>query len=773
MANPVVIDFLVKGMPDVQRALRGVEAAAAAAERAASRQAQREAAKRVQLAEKEAKEKERAVSKWYAGAKREQERASRDAAKAVQAGVRAEERAAREKIRIMQRVDAEHRRIQDRAERDTLRAHERETRSKEREGKRLARITERDQKQQHAETIATRERFARAIGRGVMTAGSAVVRGATAMAGAVGQLGGGFSIVDSLGQGMKTRGKLADVANRGLIAGDPENSKRRSVDDLQSKVNAVGIQYGIDPDKGADALDKFGSKTGNLARGEQLLAGLAEMSRAGAGSLDDLADAAGDVFNADKTQSAEQVLSVMRALAGAGRLGAIEMKDLASQMAALGASAGRFQGDAGKNMAVMSGLAQLSRESGGSKSAAQATTAVQSLTNQFYKGARLKAFAGLGVETKDEKGFNRNIDDVLIETMLGAEKKSREGGHGMKDFDRIMGTAIADAQARRATTPLEKAFKEAGGGEAGAKAARARLAQFSGATMTKEEVTNAARERMKETDAQLEQAFIELRTTVGRELTPELMKMIPVIRESIPVFRDLLHALVRLAEYAKENPFAGLGAFFTAMVAKEVIAAQIGETLKRVITGGAGAAGPSVPGLPGGGGGVGGGASAAALGLGPVLAVAAGAAIQTGMIGADIDRVVNARSAGNANADALAEMAKNGQGDAARAGLAKAQEDSSAGNWAMAAVTGASKILNYTPPNMLAQLASNKVQTAITGKDETAADSQMTNTIASQFTASSDKLVAALEKNAAATEASAGANGNPNGGPRVAPINAR
>src|SRR5690606_38993506 len=100
--------------------------------------------------------------------------------------------------------------------------------------------------------------------------------------------------------------------------------------------------------------------------------------------------------------------------------------------------------------------AQLARQGGGAASAQQATTSVQSLTNQFYKNARLEGFKNLGVDVKTKEGFNRNIEDVLVETMLGAEKKSRAGGKGMKDFDVLMAGAVADAQARRATLMLER-----------------------------------------------------------------------------------------------------------------------------------------------------------------------------------------------------------------------------------------------------------------------------------------------------------------------------
>src|SRR5258708_32673997 len=74
MASPVVIDFLVRGMPDVSRAMRTVEQSAAAAERATTRIAQQQANQRQRLVDQEAKAKVRALEAAEKASRRMQDK---------------------------------------------------------------------------------------------------------------------------------------------------------------------------------------------------------------------------------------------------------------------------------------------------------------------------------------------------------------------------------------------------------------------------------------------------------------------------------------------------------------------------------------------------------------------------------------------------------------------------------------------------------------------------------------------------------------------------
>jgi hypothetical protein len=758
-----------------------------------SRLAEQEARKRISLAQKVANEERRlraelirdplkgkgssphslgsrlALLDRAKGAAPHEQRAALDQLKDLRSEAHAHQANAQEKIRAMQRADREVNkareagaRVAEKMARDELRLTEQTERQRNAIAMKWVHQTEAERRRADAAAQQRREQIARTVtsagGTAVKNATSLVARTATGIVQGGRQVGGGFSLTDSVQRRLQLRGNLADIANRAILPGDPENSKRRSVDDLQKSVNTVGARWAIDPEQATAGLDKFAAKTGNLSRGLQLMNGLAEMSRAGAGSLDDLSDAAGDVFNADKTQSAEKVLAVMRALSAQGKLGAVEMRDLASQMAKLGAAASQFQGDSGKNLAMMGGLAQLARESGGAAGPQQATTAIQSLAAQLNKNARVGGFRDLGVEVKDEKGFNRPLDEILIGGMQGAEKRARsmkdEHGRsrGMQDFDVIFGNAIYDQQARRAILPLTKAYKAAGGGEEGTKAVRAQFQKYAGATQTEEEIRTAAAERMKEADTQLEIAMQKLRTTTADSLTPSLAALTSKLTELVPLVGRTLDGFVKLASWAETNPFSGFAGLVTAFFVAELGKAAIADTIKNIITGAAGGTPPPGSGAGGGAGGL------VALGVGTQVAVASKYA----------DQAYAAHKSGTAQGEALAkDVAAGGErGAAAQQMLDQLRGQSTTGRQGMAIGDYASRLatLAINPLAGVANLAGDAATRALGGKASTDVSDQTikASSAVSSFdeamakmTASSEQVVKAFNQVAKAGESAA------------------
>lgn len=737
MANPVVIDFLVRGMPDVQRALKTTEQAVSAAEKSQVRLAQQAAKQKERIANQEARLKIQAMMKADRWHKQALDKAERETARAAAEKVRIEDRANQKAIRDREARAKAVERIQEREFRDLQRSIAREERAKDAAAKRWVRQREREQRIAEHEAIKDRRRFVGAIGGaiagGVHAGATKVVGKAMQTAGMVGQLGGGFGIAESVQRTVALRGKLADIASRDTGT-DPKNPKaRRSTASLEGVVRGATTEFGIEADKGADALDKFASKTGELQKGLDMLRGLSELSRAGAGDLDDLADAAGDIFNADKTQSAEQVLQKLRMFAVQGQKGAVEMKDLASQMAKIGAAAGRFEGGAERNLLTFGALAQGARESGGAASATQATTAVASLSNQFYKNARLGKMAALGVDVKTKEGYNRPIDEILIELMQGAEKKSRAKGGGLKDFDMFMGTAIADAQARRATAPLEAAFKGAGGGEAGIKAVKEYLGKFgAGDRDLKAEFSDKAQARLQEDDVRMAKVRENFDRMVGDKLLPALMKLIPEFERMVPLIVDLnakaipafVDFIKSVADFAEKNKGIisdiaahPIGTIMAVEVTKSLATAGIGEMVKNLLARMITSAGGTVPSVPAGGGAVGGGAGAVA-GAATLGMVAAGSYAQYKTITGAYDLGADASAEGKARAKVLADMAKDNP-QAAAAGVNAAQADlDKGGGVAGARLTQATRALDYlNPASMVGQFAGDYLTKKITGKE--------------------------------------------------------
>jgi len=596
MASPIVIQFLAQGMPDISRAFRTIEQAAAASQRSQSTALQRGAQHRMSMADTEARAKVRAMIRADALQRSAQDASVRDRQRVLQQRGQAEERAANHAIRQVEREARARIRINDKAEAEVDRIRHRAHRAAQTNVNREVAHQKRAATQAAEASSERRQRYASALVGGVTAGASRVASIAAKTAGIVGQLGGGFNIGDSVQRTVALKGKLADMASRDVAS---EHGARKSTGSLEGAVRGVSTEFGLDPEKAADGLDKFASKTGKLQVGLDMLRGLSELSRAGVGDLDDLADAAGDVFNADKAQTGEQVLQKLRAFAMQGAKGSVEMKDMAAQLARVTATAGKFSGDTGEQMMTFGALAQLAKESGGAATPAEAMSSVSALGDQFGKNARIGKMKEMGVDPKTAEGFNKPIETILMDMMTGAEKASRKGGGGLKDFDVKFGSMIASTSAQKATNPLTKAFKEAGGGEAGVAAAKAQLAKFgAGGRNLKGEYAATAKERMGEDDAKMAIMTAKFDAAVSTKLIPKLLELMPVIERIIPQFVDLaatgIPAFVALiksvADFANENKKSldflaahPIGAIMAFEVTKSIGAAGLGEVFQKVL----------------------------------------------------------------------------------------------------------------------------------------------------------------------------------------------
>jgi hypothetical protein len=432
MAAAVQINFQVGGVKDVERAFRSIEQLALRSETSATRGAQRSGKARATEAEKAAKAEVQA------------------AAKTAREAQRLDDKRVREQIALYKKGDRELNRIREQSMREAIRMQDREEREKDRNAQRWLNKAENDQKARAKKREAIGRSIGSAIGRDV---GSAT-RGAVGMAGQVLQLGGGFGIADSVQKNARAAGKAADIANSGQIFGDeshPERAIRKDPKEITGAARAIGTEFGIDQDTALSGLEKFVGKTGDLKTGLELMKGLAQTSRATGSSFEDMADAAGDVFNTDTAQSAASVADTMRNVAAQGKLGAVEMKNLAVQMAKIGAASGSFGGNAKENVMKMGALAQAARGSGGAANAANAATAVLGFAATFDKSAREKAFQSFGVKTRDQGGKVRSPDQVIKEAMHAAGD-AKHGGMG--NFSVNMGKMFMDKTAREVTKPF-------------------------------------------------------------------------------------------------------------------------------------------------------------------------------------------------------------------------------------------------------------------------------------------------------------------------------
>lgn len=624
MPAPIFIDFLARGVPEFSRALKTVSDSVARYESGQTRAGVAGARTRTTAVEKEARDKIRAMQK----ADREHSKALshglREAEKAARAEALAVERGARDRVRAMQRADDAVKRIREQSVRETARAEE----QKNAESAKWVRKRER-------ESDFARHRIVNTIGgaaaSGFRSGLGRVAQATQQVAGTVLSLGGGFSVADSVQRASGLRGEAADLANSGFNANAPNaaNRTKRSTNELVGASRAVGIKYGIGAEDAMKGLGEFTKVTGDLDTGMKMLDEMAALARATGSSLADVAAAGANVAAVlpETADKGAKTMAVLRGIAGQGKLGAVEMSDLAKQMGKVVAASGKFEGDNIENIMKMGALAQAARGGGGAWNAATATTAVGSFAAVFGKNARREQFKKRGIDIEGQDGKIRDPIEILADSI------DKTGGDS-KDMNELFGSVMAD----RATAKFVGLYKDAeknqkGTGKAAIYGEVNRLTK--GAAMSKGDVSKAASERSGEMDAQFASMREKFDQAVEKQLIPKFLELVPVIEKMIPVFIDLqakaLPAFVELiktiATFAEANKGLILdiaahpiGAIMAMEVTKSIAAAGLGEVMKRLLTSAVGGGGSA------GAGGVGGGGSrvlgAASLGVAGGAAVA-------------------------------------------------------------------------------------------------------------------------------------------------------
>jgi hypothetical protein len=188
-----------------------------------------------------------------------------------------------------------------------------------------------------------------------------------------------------------------------------------------------------------------------------------------------------------------------------------------------------------------------------------------------------------------------------------------------------------------------------------------------GASMSSDQLDKMFEETMSTPAEKFAVAVEKIRSALADKLTPFVEKAANSVGEWEPQIERAIGAVASVADFFVKNPFLGLGAIVAASITKEIAAAQIGELIKRLLTGGGGG---------GGGGGMPFVGSAAAL----MAAAGAGAAVGFQDISSHIDLFDKHRdyatklsNAGVADASILSRKAKEGTVTAADFAAAQAE----------------------------------------------------------------------------------------------------
>ena len=594
MAAPIVVRFQVEGVDQVRRAIRTVEEAVVRGENAATTQTQRAGRARVDLAEREARDKQRIVdktAKWRSdvmvkSAAMEIAAASKTAKeteKLEDDKRRAIDKTAKWRADVMQRSAAMEiaaaQKVADSQMREASRAHE------------------------------ARMRFAKAL---VGSAMSGAMSGASGGAHRIGgisssivgtalSLGGGFSIADAVQSAQAVNRQAALVSNNSAIKGQAIDKKWASAGapDRADPAKIAAHARAISLRTGVSAEDLLSGTNLNIKRSSDLSGGMANMETyakiavATGGKFSDVTQTAArlraqsEAENGGKGMSAAEEHMLMLGMHQSGKRGSITMDEMAQIAPKITKSRSRFQGNTIQTQAELLGLAQLAAKSGDSGSAIATTVSNLALDAGKHAG-KINAAGGGG-----------RIDDAKTGKLLGPialiEKIFEKSGGNLSK----MGEMGIGARSSKLFGELAGTWENAGGFQDKQKGIAAIHAKMAGFTANQGDEENLEADfKAVEATMQFEKALNELKQTVGQELLPEFVKLVPVLTTMIPLFSDVaktalpafidfIKSVAKFAETNKEliKDIAAhpLGAIMAESMGKAILSAGLGEIMRTSI----------------------------------------------------------------------------------------------------------------------------------------------------------------------------------------------
>lgn len=534
----------------------------------AEKQIQRDKKATTSVAEQEARKQLRAQQALTRAAESLDRQRARGLFQQYRAQEQAAERAARVEERSRARAGAAARAEFEKTARAAARAIEKERRERERDEKRSFRRSVRDGESFARRTSHRATRFLQPeapIGPMVMRGLGDVARGA----------GVDFSIQGMVARNVDLQRQATDLSNSGYQAGDAgPNGQRVDPRALVQQARTVGGELGIDAGEALSGLAQFQKITGDLATGRALLADMARLAKATGTDLGDMAAAAANVSNGlgDTPDKAKVLDQVMRTIAGQGKLGAVEISDMAVQMARVAASASKFSGDRGQNIAKMGALAQIARAEGGAPSAAESARSVGGFAATLQKTARIKAFKAEGIDVFSDKTKTAFKDPIeLIKESLLAT-----GGDLQK-----MNKLFMDVVGARAVGGLQKTFVGAGGGDQGLKAVDAVISKMLKAQVSQKEIQESA-ERASDTTAAKAARF---QNELDKVTEGVMANLVPALEKAGPSVLAFADTVGKVATWTVNNPKTAIAAAISASIARAGIESTLRAGIERMLLG--------------------------------------------------------------------------------------------------------------------------------------------------------------------------------------------
>lgn len=200
---------------------------------------------------------------------------------------------------------------------------------------------------------------------------------------------------------------------------------------LETEARKVANETAQNAGDALDGLIAFTEKTGDLDTGRKILKDMAVLSKATGSSMSDTVLAAAAVSNqlGDIPNKGKAAAEVMRVFAGQGQVGAIEIRNMATQMTKLAAQARNFHvnketgallsshgvtTDIGQSIAVLGALSQASMQTGGRGTATTATNSAAAFVRDLSGKTATKRFKAAGIGIYDDATHTHQRDPVDI-----------------------------------------------------------------------------------------------------------------------------------------------------------------------------------------------------------------------------------------------------------------------------------------------------------------------------------------------------------------------
>ena len=352
------------------------------------------------------------------------------------------------------------------------------------------------------------------------------------------------SLVESY---IKRQDMANTIAHMGYVPGaEGAAGQHANPADIQREATTVAKATGVKAEDTLAGLEKFTGFSSDLETGRKLMMDMAKLSSATGANMEDVASGAGKIAKqlGDVPDKAEAVKEVMRALAGMGREGNVDIKDFASSLAKIAPQALKMGGDVKTNIKTMGVLMQLGM-AGGAAHAPEAATDAARFVEMFSKSATMKQWAGkYNIQGVFDKSGNLADPKKLMLSAL------RATGGNLENMPRELGDLFRSSKAAQVIAPLAKAYRGAGGGAAGEQAASSAFDKLATTVLSAEEVEREFAESQQTAKAKAEKFQASLEEIADKTMT----RLIPAFESFAPKIEGAVDALGSVVAWGATNP---------------------------------------------------------------------------------------------------------------------------------------------------------------------------------------------------------------------------